>query len=92
MRSPGDGAESECGTGRVLQDRLNQLHEGLASKEKHRKVISMPTAQAASTIVTQGTLMMIDADAKYDIKFAYDTTPVWYSCLSDERSCKQVTS
>ena len=41
VRSPGGGAESECGTGRVLQDRLNQLHEGLASKEKHRKVIVM---------------------------------------------------
>lgn len=41
MRSPG-GAESDCGTGRVLQDRLNQLHEGLASKEKHRKVLLPP--------------------------------------------------
>ncbi|KAL3140274.1 hypothetical protein ABBQ38_004542 [Trebouxia sp. C0009 RCD-2024] len=38
VRSPG-GAESDCGTGRVLQDRLNQLHEGLASKEKHRKAL-----------------------------------------------------
>ncbi|KAL3153825.1 hypothetical protein ABBQ32_013401 [Trebouxia sp. C0010 RCD-2024] len=38
VRSPG-GAESDCGTGRVLQDRLNQLHEDLASKEKHRKAL-----------------------------------------------------
>lgn len=33
--------ESESGTGRVLQDRLNQLHQGLASKEKHRKVMHL---------------------------------------------------
>ena len=38
VRNSGGVAESEYGTGRVLQDRLNQLHEGLASKEKHRKV------------------------------------------------------
>ena len=46
VRNSGGGvAESECGTGRVLQDRLNQLHEGLASKEKHRKVCSRCAAQ-----------------------------------------------
>ena len=60
MRSPGGGAESECGTGRVLQDRLNQLHEGLASKEKHRKVASTSNAHAEqTTIITQSTLMVV---------------------------------
>ncbi len=38
VRNSGGGAASECGTGRILQDRLNQLHEGLASKEKAHKV------------------------------------------------------
>lgn len=38
VRNSGVGGGSECGTGRVLQDRLNQLHDGLASKEKAQKV------------------------------------------------------
>ena len=41
VRNSGGGGGSECGTGRVLQDRLNQLHEGLASKEKAHKVCLM---------------------------------------------------
>ncbi len=41
VKNSGGGGASECGTGRVLQDRLNQLHEGLASKEKAHKVCLM---------------------------------------------------
>lgn len=41
VKNSGGGGGSECGTGRVLQDRLNQLHEGLASKEKAHKVCFM---------------------------------------------------
>ncbi len=41
VRNSGGGAASECGTGRILQDRLNQLHEDLASKEKAHKVCLM---------------------------------------------------
>lgn len=66
MRSPVGGAESECGTGRVLQDRLNQLHEGLASKEKHRKAKSLSSANA-KTITTQSTLMVM-MHGKHDTK------------------------
>ncbi|KAL0023694.1 hypothetical protein WJX79_003394 [Trebouxia sp. C0005] len=40
VRNSGGGGASECGTGRVLQDRLNQLHEGLASKEKAHKALA----------------------------------------------------
>ncbi len=41
VKNSGGGGASGCGTGRVLQDRLNQLHEGLASKEKAHKVCLM---------------------------------------------------
>ncbi|KAL0056181.1 hypothetical protein WJX82_008506 [Trebouxia sp. C0006] len=40
VKNSGGGGGSECGTGRVLQDRLNQLHEGLASKEKAHKALA----------------------------------------------------
>ncbi|KAL0023643.1 hypothetical protein WJX77_010140 [Trebouxia sp. C0004] len=40
VRKSGGGGGSECGTGWVLQDRLNQLHEGLASKEKAHKALA----------------------------------------------------